>query len=104
MRVAHWVVAPLLLVAADARAQVPSKVHAFSPSSFREREEEAMDLQAMKGPRPVERPGPWTLYGRLGVVNFQNRPDHDGGGLRFDWRRTGPGLGGKIYVGIQRRF
>jgi hypothetical protein len=40
----------------------------------------------------------------LGIVNFQTRLEPDGGGLRFDWRRTGPGLGGRIYVGMQRRF
>jgi hypothetical protein len=104
MRVAYWVVAPLLLAAVDARAQAPAKVLAFSPSSFRALDPEPMDLQAMKGARPMERPGPWTLYGRLGIVNFQNRPEPDGGGLRFDWRRTGPGLGGRLYVGMQRRF
>ena len=104
MRAVHWVVAPLLFVAADARAQAPAKVLAFSPSSFPALDQGPMDLQAMKGSRPMERPGPWMLYGRLGIVNFQNRLEPDGGGLRFDWRRTGPGLGGRIYVGMQRRF
>jgi len=113
MRAAHWVVAPLLLVAVEARAQAPSKVLAFSSSSFRGFDQDQMDLQGLDafagkrsadGFRPMARSGPWMLYGRLGLVNFQNRLEPDGGGLHFDWRRTGPGLGGKIYVGMQRRF
>jgi len=52
-------------------------------------QEHAMDLQALdafsgkrrtEGLRPLERPEPWSL------------------------RRTGPGLGGRIYIGIRRRF
>ena len=52
------------------------------------------------------RPKPWTLYGRLGVFNFQNSldsPERDGG-MRITLRRTGPGLTGRIYIGIHREF
>ena len=72
-----------------------------------------MDLQALdafggkrraEGLRPVERPEPWTLYGRLGLLNFQNQLDPDSSGMRLTLRRTGPGLGGRIYVGVHRRF
>lgn len=54
---------------------------------------------------PLERPTPWKLYGRLGVLNFQNElePQYSQG-LRFSWRRTGPRLTGRIYIGIHRTF
>jgi len=52
----------------------------------------------------LERPGIWTLYGRFGVVNSQDQLGPESSGVLFTWRRTGPGLGGKISVGIHRRF
>ena len=102
----------LLVVAAQAAAQAyrPAAPDYLGHAFDRERE---MDLQALdafakkrsaEGSRPLERPGPWMLYGRLGVVNFQNQLDAQGHGLEFSWRRTGPGLTGKVYVGIHRRF
>lgn len=53
----------------------------------------------------VERPMPWKLYGRVGVFNFQNEiePQYSQG-LRFSWRRTGPNLTGRVYIGIHRTF
>ena len=73
-----------------------------------------MDLQALdafsgkrrgaEGLRPLERPEPWTLYGRLGLLNFQNQLAPDSSGTQLSLRRTGPGLGGRIYIGIRRRF
>jgi hypothetical protein len=44
------------------------------------------------------------LYGRFGIVNFQNPLDSQGNGLQFSRRRTGPGLTGRTYLGIHRRF
>jgi hypothetical protein len=53
----------------------------------------------------LERPKPWTLYGRLGVLNFQNPIEPRGDeGLRFTLRSTGPRLTGRIYIGIHREF
>ena len=53
----------------------------------------------------LERPKPWTLYGRLGVLNFQNPIEPRGDeGMRFTLRSTGPRLTGRIYIGIHREF
>lgn len=102
----------LLVVAAEAAAQAyrPASPDYLGHALERERE---MDLQALdafakkrsaEGLRPSERPGPWTLYGRFGLVNFQNELDAHSSGMQVTWRRTGPGLTGRIYVGIHRRF
>jgi hypothetical protein len=98
----------------DRVEQAPPHLLGLSPSAVRAlNQEREMDLQALDafggkrradGLRPLERPESWTLYGRFGLLNFQNQPDPDSSGMRFSWRRTGPGLGGKIYVGIHRRF
>src|SRR5882672_3444234 len=100
------VIALLFVVAGEAAAQV------YRPASL-ERFEQALptDLQALDafGERraerfcPLERAERWRLYGRFGLLNFQNEPDRDGG-IRVSWRRTGPALGARIYVGIYRRF
>ena len=52
----------------------------------------------------IERPQPWQFYGRLGPLNFVNRLDHNDSGVQFGFRRTGPSLTGRIYVGIHRTF
>ena len=54
----------------------------------------------------LQRPQPWTLYGRLGVLNFQNPMEQRGdeNGMRFTLRSTGPRLTGRIYIGIHREF
>jgi len=74
--------------------------------------EREMDLQALdafggKGRvdslRPLDPPTAWTLYGGLGVVNFQNQLEPGSSGVHFSLRRTGPRLG-KISVGLYRRF
>jgi hypothetical protein len=91
--------------------QAPPHVLAHSPSAIRALGHD-MDLQALDafGERRAESFGPpersegWRLYGRLGLLNFQNQPDPNGSGLQASWRRTGPALGTKIYVGIHRRF
>ena len=107
------VMAVLLAVALEAAAQAyrPASLEPFEQVPPRLQHE--MDLQALdafagkrtaRDLRSSERPGPWTLYGRLGLLNFQNALEPDSSGLRFTWRRTGPRLGGRIYVGIHRRF
>jgi hypothetical protein len=54
---------------------------------------------------PLERPGPWILYGRLGPLNFRNELEQwSSAGTRFGWSRTGPALTGRLYIGIHRRF
>jgi hypothetical protein len=54
----------------------------------------------------LQRPKPWTLYGRLGVLNFQNALEPSGyeNGMKFTLRSTGPRLNGRIYIGIHREF
>ena len=122
-RVRPGVMALLLVVAGEAAAQdylpasldrfeqAPPHVLAHSPSAIRALRHD-MDLQALDafGERRAERFGPlersegWRLYGRFGLLNFQNQSDPNGSGIRVSWRRTGPALGTKIYVGIHRRF
>ena len=120
------VMALLLVVAAEVGAQAyhPASLERFeqapphllglSPSIVRAFDQEhEMDLQALDafggkrradGFGPLERPERWMLYGRFGLVNFQNQLGAESSGVQFTWRRTGPGLGGKISVGIHRRF
>jgi hypothetical protein len=52
----------------------------------------------------VERAQPWQLYGRLGPMYFQNRLYSSDSGVQLGFRRTGPNLGGRIYIGIHRTF
>jgi hypothetical protein len=52
-----------------------------------------------------ERPKPWMLYGRVGVLNFQDELDPSRSeGARITLKRTGPKLTGHYYVGIHRTF
>src|SRR2546428_9330946 len=122
-RVRPGVMALLLAVAGEAAAQAhhpaslerfeqaPPHVLAHSPSALRVLGHD-MDLQALDAfaERRAERFGPlersegWRLYGRFGLLNFQNQSDPNGRGVQGSWRRTGPALGTKIYVGIHRRF
>jgi len=61
-----------------------------------------MDRYVSPGP---EKPRHWTVYGRLGVFNFQDYVDQSrSDGMRFTLRRTGPKLTGRIYIGIHREF
>jgi hypothetical protein len=94
----------------------PSLVLALSPGQIRklsvEFDEDLRALDAFAGApdadrisRSPERPGRWTLYGRLGLLNFRNQMDEaDEDGMRFGLKRSGPRLTGKIYVGIHRRW
>jgi len=45
----------------------------------------------------VERPRPWTFYGRLGPMHFQNEMEYGSPGMQFSLRRQGPSLGSRIY-------
>ena len=122
-RVMPGVMALLLVAAGEAAAQAyrpasldqfeqaPPHVLAQSPSAIRALGHD-MDLQALdafgeqRAGRfsSLERSKGWRLYGRFGLLNFQDELDPDGGGVQVSWRRTGPALGAKIYVGIHRRF
>jgi hypothetical protein len=55
------------------------------------------------GEASVERPQPWKLYGRLGPMHFHNEIEPRQG-LRFSFRRQGPNLGGRLYIGIHKTF
>jgi hypothetical protein len=107
----------LLLTATHALAQAPAHVVRFAaPAEGALVLEADRDLQVFDGYsvkrrivslRDTDRPGPWRLYGRLGLVNFQNElTPHSSGGLLVTWRRTGPGLGSgsRVYIAVQRRF
>lgn len=52
----------------------------------------------------LERPSPWTFYGRLGPMHFHNHMDAASQGMSFSLRRQGPNLGGRIYFGIHKTF
>ena len=53
----------------------------------------------------IERPQPWQFYGRLGPMYFLNRLDSTGDpGVQLSFRRTGPSLSGRIYIGIHRTW
>jgi hypothetical protein len=122
-RVVLCAMALLIVVAGEAAAQVyhPASLERFeqapppalaqSPSAIRALGRD-MDLQALDAfaERRAERFSSlgrserWRLYGRFGLLNFQNELDPNGSGVQVSWRRTGPALGTKIYVGIHRRF
>jgi hypothetical protein len=53
-----------------------------------------------------ERAGPWQLYGRLGPLRFRRDLDAQSQRLRFNLggASAGPGLDGRLNVGIYRRF
>jgi hypothetical protein len=51
-----------------------------------------------------ERPQPWTFYGRLGPMHFQNQMEYGSSGTQFSFRRQGPSLGGRVYIGIHKTF
>jgi len=53
-----------------------------------------------------QRPQAWTLFGRLGAINYQNQLDRDdGSGGQITLRRSGPSISGaRISFGVWRRF
>ena len=93
------------------RVDAPSFVTNFSGAQSALEREFSADL-ALTGQRRVdrfdisklERPEPWKLYGRFGPLNFQNQLEPVPQGIRFSWGRTGPSLGGRVYIGITRTF
>jgi hypothetical protein len=117
----------LLLVALDAAAQgfgegpvagsMPSLALGLSSAGVRALNEEFDDdlrvLNGFNGGRRAdqstagsfERPKPWMLYARLGIFNFQNELDPSRSeGARYSFRKTGPRLTGRYYIGIHRTF
>src|SRR5439155_1092421 len=85
----------------------------LSPSGMRELDE-LHGVDMFGGKRRVDpfersleqRPQAWMLFGRLGVINYQNQLDPDGGsGGQFTLKRSGPSIGGtRISFGLRRRF
>ena len=91
----------LLMVAGEVAAQT------YHPASLDDIDLQALDAFAERRAErfgPLERSEGWRLYGRFGLLNFQEQSDPNGSGVQVSWRRTGPALGTKIYVGIHRRF
>ena len=89
----------------------PKFAHAFSnPLGIVLDNEHALSAlaQARRADRSSglpERPTPWTMYGRVGVLNFQNELGAEqGASTRFTLNRTGPALSGKIYVGLRKQW
>lgn len=79
----------------------------------REFDDDARALDAFGGgkrgidrfPREHIAPSGWKLYGRMYLVNFQNRIGDDEDSTRFTWRRTGPRINKcRLYIVIHRQF
>ena len=52
-----------------------------------------------------ERPERWRLYGRFYVLNFQNTlGETPFMQTQVTFRRTGPGIAGRVYIGITKRY
>ena len=98
------------------RDAAPALALSFGGGSVRAFERDMQDdlyaLGAFSGRKSVdryerveaERPTPWQFYGRVGPINFLNRLDSNDSGVQLIFRRTGPSLGGRIYIGIHRTF
>src|SRR6185295_6480466 len=98
------------------RDAAPALALSFGGGSVRAFERDMQDdlyaLGAFSGRKSVdryerveaERPTPWQFYGRVGPINFLNRLDSNDSGVQLSFRRTGPSLGGRIYIGIHRTF
>jgi hypothetical protein len=51
------------------------------------------------------RPGGWKFYGRFGLLNFQNHLSEQRlADTQITWRRTGPSIGGRYYIGLHKEF
>jgi hypothetical protein len=99
------------------RADAPAHVHNFTGGTVRELESQfEYDVHVMgvfSGMRrrmdrfeqvPTERPQPWMFYGRLGPMHFHNQLEPKPHGFQFSFRRQGPTLGGRVYIGIHKTF
>lgn len=98
----------------DPGAAAPSLLLGLSPGAIHElnRGEDVLAFQVFGGGRRLDslsvssgydRPGPWVLYGRFYLLNFQNQLTEEPG-VSVGFRRTGPSISGRIYVGIRKRF
>ena len=89
----------------------------LSPSALRSLHselDEARGIDVFGGKRRIDpfdrsleqRPQAWMLFGRLGVLGYQNELGRDdGSGGQITLKRSGPSIGGtRLYVGIRRRF
>ena len=98
------------------RHDTPAAVQNFTGGTLRALEEEFQaDLYVMgafNGKRrmdrfdraQVERPQPMRFYGRLGPFHFTNQMEPKPQGLQFSFRRQGPNLGGRVYIGVHKTF
>jgi hypothetical protein len=98
------------------RHDAPPSVHNFTGGTLRSLEQEFQaDLYVLGAfggkrrldrfdPATLERPQPWKLYGRLGPMHFHNQLEPTPQGFHFSFRRQGPSLGGRVYIGIHRTF
>jgi hypothetical protein len=98
------------------RSDAPAHVHNFTGGTVRELDAQfEYDLLVMGtfsgkrrldsfDPATPERPQPWKLYGRLGPMHFYNQLERAPHSLQFSFRRQGPSLGGRIYIGIHKTF
>jgi hypothetical protein len=98
------------------RQDAPALVHDFGGGTVRSLEHAFQaDLHVLGSfagkkrldrfdPSVAERPRPWTFYGRLGPMHFLNQMEYGSAGMQFSFRRQGPSLGGRIYIGIHKTF
>jgi hypothetical protein len=97
----------------------PSLAMSMSPSAIDalnyELKAEFRSMEAFAGSkRGVDRFGPsgasnrpegWKFYGRFGLLNFQNQLGEQRlADTQVTWRRTGPSLTGRYYIGFHRQF
>jgi hypothetical protein len=98
----------------DPGATAPSLLLGLSPGAIQElnRDQDVLAFQVFGGGRRldrlsvgngIDRPGPWVLYGRFYLLNFQNQLTEEPG-VSVGFKRTGPTISGRIYVGIRKRF
>ena len=98
----------------DAAAQAPPHLQGFTSAIVttldRQREVELQSFDTLSSKRRADgflvpsRQEIWTLYGGLSFLGFQNKLEPDGDGAHFKLGRSGPGLNGKLYIGIHRRY
>lgn len=108
----------LLVAAAEVAAQAPDLVLALSPSGVQAfAQEQEMDLLALnafekqrnsrigkKIRAALARPGTWSLYGRVGPMNFTNQLAAGSDGMQYSLRGNSLGLKGRLYIGVHTRF
>lgn len=68
-------------------------------------ERDAKQAARLKDAEPKKQSQGWMLYGRIGVLRWQNDfGDEDLSSFSFGLRHTPPKLPGSVYIGIYRRF